>query len=464
MSRPVSILFWTILSAAVLASRLAHLHILWADEDYHLAAAIQVLHGKLPYRDFWYDKPPLNLLFYLLFDARTGLALRLADSAFVVACCGMAWRFATKLWSSREGYLAAAALAFFSIFYLAPGVIPEEPDTLMLLPHLAAVYLAFRRRPLLAGLAAGLAFQLNVKGALVLVSAGLFCAAPALPMLLAGFLIPNAVIVAWLASAHAFAPYLEQVWKWGLLDAGSPFSGFGALFGWAGFHVALLIAALCYWLRERNTPLAFKTFLWSIVSLAGTSLGLRFAPRYFVQLLPALTIPAARGFLQSPRALQPLLAATLLIPAVRFSHISARDTVLDRESHAAAQLVLAQSHPADTIFVWGYRPGVVAYSRLPVASVFWDSQPLTGVPANRHLSDAHPIAGPDWSAAHRRALADSHPTFLVDGLSLYNPSLDIHNYPDLSVWLAHYCPFARTGQMMIYRACDGPAPAASPKR
>ena len=96
------------------------------------------------------------------------------------------------MWSRREGYLAAAALAFFSIFYLAPGVIPEEPDTLMLAPHLAAVYLAFRKRPLLAGLAAGLAFQLSVKGTLVLVSAAfLFSEAAALPMLLLGFLHPQ---------------------------------------------------------------------------------------------------------------------------------------------------------------------------------------------------------------------------------------------------------------------------------
>ncbi len=236
MSRPVSILFWTILSAAVLASRLAHLHILWADEDYHLAAAIQVLHGKLPYRDFWYDKPPLNLLFYLLFDARTGLALRLADSAFVVACCGMAWRFATKLWSSREGYLAAAALAFFSIFYLAPGVIPEEPDTLsapsprrrlfgVSPPSLAR---RPRRRPRVsierqgrAGAGLRRTFLRSARAA-------------------------NALPASHSQRRHRrlarlrprFRDLLEQVWKWGLLDAGSPFSGFGALFGWAGFHVA----------------------------------------------------------------------------------------------------------------------------------------------------------------------------------------------------------------------------------
>src|ERR1700741_215173 len=104
------VLFWSCLAAAVVASRLCHVNLLWADEYYHLAAAIQALHGKTPYRDFWYDKTPLNLAFYLLFGARTGVPLRIADSVFVVLCSAIAFRY--------EKYTAAAALAFFLIFYL----------------------------------------------------------------------------------------------------------------------------------------------------------------------------------------------------------------------------------------------------------------------------------------------------------------------------------------------------------
>ena len=68
--------FWAGLSAALLASRLAHINILWADEDYHLAAAIQVLDGKMLYRNVWYDKPPLNALLLALFGAWPGWPLR----------------------------------------------------------------------------------------------------------------------------------------------------------------------------------------------------------------------------------------------------------------------------------------------------------------------------------------------------------------------------------------------------
>ncbi|MGH8102743.1 MAG: hypothetical protein ACREIW_15715, partial [Chthoniobacterales bacterium] len=50
---------WAMLVVALACLRLCHVHLLWSDEDYHLAAAIHILDGKVPYRDFWYDKPPL---------------------------------------------------------------------------------------------------------------------------------------------------------------------------------------------------------------------------------------------------------------------------------------------------------------------------------------------------------------------------------------------------------------------
>jgi hypothetical protein len=462
-------IFWLCLSGAVAASRLSHLNILWADEDYHLAAAIQVLAGKFPYRDFWYDKPPLNLSFYLAFEAWTGLRLRIADALFVCLCCALAYYLAAALWSRREGYLAAAALAFSSIFYLAPGIIPEEPDTLMLAPHLAAVYLAFRRRPFLAGLAAGVAFQLSVKGALVMVSASLFCEAAALPPLFLGFLIPSAAVAGWLAHAGAQTDYLEQVWKWGLLYAATPHAfGIPIVFHWLGFHVALLAAAIWYWART-DDPKRRTTLSWCIVSLGGVPTGWRFAPRYFMQLLPALAIPAARGFALAPPAARACIAAALLIPAIRFGpryvelaredlagvEHTWQDAAMDREKRAAAQSILAMAQPGDTIFVWGYRPGVIAYTRLPVAGQLWDSQPVTGVPADRHLSESEPV-DKEWASRKRQELAREKPTFLVDGLSQYNPQLDIHLYPELAAWLQQYAVAGRAGATVIYRRQPAP--------
>lgn len=111
----------------------------------------------------------------------------------------------------------------------------------------------------------------------------------------------------------------------------------------------------------------------------------------------------------------------------------------------------------DTIFIWGYRPNVVVYTRLPVASRMWESQPLTGVPADRHLRDASSV-DPEWARENRAELMRSSPSILVDGLSAYNPRLDIRNYPDLAVWFKHYCLAGSAGGASVYRLCDRAAP------
>jgi hypothetical protein len=466
-----AVLFWLCLFAAVLSARLCHARVLWADEDYHLAAAIQVLFGKVPYRDFWYDKPPLNLAFYLLFGARTGVVLRVADALFVCFCCALAYRFASRLWMRREGFLAAGALAFFLIFYLSPGIIPLEPDTFLLAPHLGAVYLAWRRRPFLSGLVAGIAFQLSPKGAFVLASAALFAPA-SLPMLVMGFLIPAAITLGWLAAAGAWTGYFEQVWRWGLLYAGTPQNGRGLanVFHWLGFHAALVLGAGWYWIKDKS-PDRVKTLGWCALSLVAAAIGWRFAPRYFIQLLPALAIPAACGYSRATRTMRALIVIALAVPLVRFGprYIElARgspltDTAMDRESREATQIIRATARPGDTIFVWGYRPDIVAYTRLPVSGLIWDSQPVTGVPADRHLSDSRPVSE-TLARANRRALIGSKPSVLVDGLSLYNPQLDIHKYADLAPWLAGYCVVGRVVGTTVYRLCgrvDNPPPVGN---
>lgn len=477
--------FWVSLTGILLASRLCHLNILWADEDYHLAAAVQMLHGKMLYRDLWYDKPPLSAMVALLFGAWSGWPLRIAGSLFAAASCAVAFRFASRLWGRREGYWAAGLLAFSLIFYLPSATIPLEPDTLMILPHLAAVCFAWRQKPLAAGLAAGLAFALNSKGLAVLVVCLIFAPGGWL-LMLAGFLIPNLLLLGWLVSAHAFPQYVESVWRWGFLYAGAPpgdspvESALLRLRNWLAFHAALAFVAEWYWLRTaKEDSIAPRTMLWAAVSLAAAAVGWRFSPHYLNQLLPPLAIAGARGIcllttetnLRVRRFATVFVAATALVAVIRFgpryfllagedlagrAH-DWRDVALDQESRQAAALVKTMARAGDTIFVWGYRPNLVVYTRLPVASRMWDSQPLTGVPADRHLRDAVSV-DPEWARRNREELMRSSPVIIVDGLSAYNPQLDIGNYPDLAAWFKRYCPAGRVGGTAVYRFCAAAAP------
>jgi hypothetical protein len=451
----------------LVATRLCHTGALWTEEGLPLAAAVQMEHGKALYRDIWFDKPPLTAAVYLLWGAQTGLALRIAGALWVYAGCLLAYRFARELWGRREAMTAAWALGLFLTFDFHAAVIPLAADLLMVVPHIAAVWLAWRGRPFASGLAAGVAVLFNCKGVFVLAACALF-APRSLPLLAAGFAAPHLVAAAWFAASGALHAYYEQVWKWGELYAANTFIEHPVVHGvlrtasWAGFHLALLVPAVWFWMRDRS-PESRRFALWAVLSLAAVATGARFFPRYYFQLLPVMVLVAARGFwmLGPARAVAIFL---LLVPATRFGPRYAllacdlfagrphewRDLSIDRDSQDAAALIKRISRDGDTLFVWGFRPELFAYTRLPSGSRFLESQPLTGVFADRHLTHSEP-SDVEWARQSRKELAASRPALLADGLSPYNPDLSIDRYEEFRDWLADYEVAGRTFGVVVYR-------------
>jgi hypothetical protein len=108
------------------------------------------------------------------------------------------------------------------------------------------------------------------------------------------------------------------------------------------------------------------------------------------------------------------------------------------------------SRAGDTLFVWGFRPELYPYTGLRAGTRFLDSQPLTGVPADRHLTQSEPVAT-SFTQAHREELAQSRPTFVLDGLSAFNPALAMDRYEELRPWLENYRAVGRTRTFVIYR-------------
>ena len=461
-SRPLSVaLFWALVAAALAASRLCHTGVLWAEENLPLAAAAQMARGAALYRNVWFDKPPLLPAVYLLWGVRTGWVLRVAGTLYALGLCGLAWAFARGLWSRREAYWAAGLAAFCLTFYIPSAVIPLAADLLMVAPHLAAVYLAWRGRPFWSGALAGAAFLVNPKGLFVL-AACVPWGWRGLPLLALGFGAVNAAAAGWLWWDGALADYWNQVWRWGRVYAGGTFVAEPArnavvrTLAWAGFHAALILAALWGWRRE---PHRCRWAAWAVVSAAAVAAGWRFFPRYFFQMLPVMVLLAARGFVILGRR-RWILALLLVVPLVRFgprypllaAGLSERwpDIAMDRDSRAAASLVRRMAGPGDTLFVWGFRPEMYLYTGLPAAGRFLDSQPLTGVPADRHLTQSGVLA-PALGRANRAECAKTRPVFVLDGLGPYNPSLAITQYPDLREWLGGYAEVARTRETIVYR-------------
>ncbi len=436
----------------LLAAHLRHAGVLWAEEDLPLAAARQMQRGAVLYRDVWFDKPPLVPAVYLLWGAAIGPVLRMAGAVYALIACMLAYAIAVRLWSRREGFVAAALMGFYLTFDTHSAVLPLAADLLLLVPHLAAVLFAVRREALWSGVCAGIGFLFNAKAAFVVAACGVFVGPPGLIALAMGFVLPNAIAMAWLDAAGALPAYVDQVWRWPAQYAGSPVvadpirNGVLRTANWLGFHTMLIVGAVVYWWRERQ----WKFIAWAALCYAGVVLGWRFFPRYFFLLLPALAIPAAR----MPRKVLAVAAILLAIPLIRFAprYVALdnwSDLALDEDSRAASQIALKAAHPGSTLYVWGYRPEIYVYTRLKPATKYLECQALTGVPADRHLTQSQ-IVLTDGTHEAREELVRAKPDILIDGLSPYNPALAMSNYAELKPWLGNYHEFGRTKGAVVY--------------
>ncbi len=475
--------WWAALGLTLAAARLCHLEILWPEETLPLAAALQMLDGRILYRDVWFDKPPLLPAAYLLEGARHGWGLRLAGALYVLIACRLMWRLGRRLWGEQEGRWAAALLAFYLTFWIPAAVVPLASDLLMLAPHVAAAWLALEGRGLPAGVAAGVAFQISPKGLVVPAVCLLFARGGRLRVA-AGFLLPALAVAGWLISHGAFRDYYHQVWELGTTYARDTFlsnplqEGLVRTANWAGFHLALLAGSLVFWIRKGERHRG-RIALWALVAFCGVLLGWRFFPRYYFLLLPPLAAAAARGIVvMGQRRIVAL--ALMLIPLIRFgpryvtlaADLAAgrphawRDIAMDQDSRAAARFLRDRARAGDTLFVWGYRPELYIYTQLAPATRFLESQPLTGVFADRHLFQSQ-VSDQELARTGRLELLRSRPVWLLDGLSPLNPRLAMESYPELRPWLANYVFMGRTRMTLVYRRKELTFPAtaayASPK-
>jgi hypothetical protein len=442
---------WAALAALVISTRLAHLGVLWVEEAYPLAAASELLRGKALYAQVWFDKPPLFPFFYCLFGAQTGWPLRLAGALFILFSAWVAGRTARQLAGERAEMPAAAALVFFWVFATHSAALALTPDLLLTPFHLGAVVLAAQGRPFAAGLAAGAGLLVNTKAVLVLAACLLWTRSP---WLLAGFALPHLAVAPWLA----WRDYWQQVWAWGALySAHPPFAqpwteGLRRTANWLGFHAALIPPAFVALKRER------RWLVWLTLALAGVALGLRFFPRYYWFLLaPAATVAAA-GWDALPRRWRWACALLLAVPLVRFGPRYVQqaygqpwsDLAMFESSRTAAVFVKERARPGDSLLVWGYRPDLFPLTGLPAGTRFLDSQPLTGVLADRHLTASRPSAV-EAAARNRAKIVLARPTWILDGLGPYNPPLDLRKFPDLAGWLDQYQLAMEVSGVRIYR-------------
>ena len=461
------------LVALLAAVRFCHVGVLWVEDAYPIAAARAMLAGHTLYRDIWFDKPLLFPGFYALFGAATGWPLRLAGAIFVGFAAWAAWRAASQLWASKEAAgWAALLVAFFLTFDFPAAAMALTPDLLALPLHLLAIGALAAGQPFLAGVFCGVALGFNTKALLMLLLCLLWRWWES-PRILAGFVLPVTALCGWMAFQGSLQDHWQQVWVWGArYSRDTPLAhpwleGLRRTLNWTGFHVAIVAAAACTLMREKDRR--WRLLCWIALGLSAAWMGSRFFPRYFFQLLPAVALPAARGFATASPRWRAALVALLAIPLVRFlpgsvqlaaetmqgrPHAS-RDLALFEDSRRAASLLANAPAGERTALVWGYRPELYPLTGLEPGTRFLDSQPLDGVIADRHLTQSRQTF-PDLSRRNRESVLSSKPpAWILDGLGPINANLSVFNTSTgLAAWRPLYVEMGRTATVAVYRLSE----------
>lgn len=430
---------WLALFCFVLLWRLCHSGVLWIEEAYPMAGAIQILNGRMPYADFWFDKPPLTAFFYALWGAVSGVPLRIVGALYVTLCAWLA--------SRMGGRWAAWLLAVYLSLGIPSAVMAIAPDLLLVAPHLAAVWMAQRGHAWRAGLLSGVALLVHTKGVLVLAAALLWCTNWRVA---AGF---AALLPIHLALG---AKYWEQVWEWGRLYSGNTFvkrpwlEGLKRTGNWIGFHATAVLAA--FW---KGPDWAWRWWAWVGLGMLGVVMGARFFPRYYFFLLVPFAVMGGKVVGELSPRWRAAALALLLIPTARFGPRNIKlamgdeswdDLALFRDSKAVVEFLATKQGPNDTLFVWGYRPDVDALSRIKGGTPYLEAQPIDCVFADRHLTPAVPMKGAGCEE-RARGLGRYEPTWIVDGLGPLNPRLRIEAYFPLKGYELAY----RTNTAVVYR-------------
>ena len=464
------------------------------DEGFYAAVAQQLLHGGIPYRDAFDNKPPLVFAWYALSFLMFGQqvwAPRLLVSLMLAATTLLVYLQGRLLFGRQAGLLAA--LAFALSIGLAVFETNANTEYFMLLPLVGSVYcftLAERnfdtRLYLLSGFLMGFAILTKETSVftlplLMLVAAnrmrlesgwswatlqGLFkpigslvlgCGAAGvltiLPFLLTGtFDDMFDALVVYTLDYVGVVSWSDRL----IATAGIPLF----LFWLAGPWIVLSAVAIFRLARSRDSGHSLLLIGWVIATLLGIAVAGRFYDHYYVALLPvlALLVPlglrAMREASPFPRRAIAVVVALSVIPTlVASAHIYAQTSadarhtakyddyelsLWETESDELGAWLAARTSPDDYIYNFGFQSEIYFYAdrRSPTRYLFH-----------------HPfLAGDKYVAEALDELNANPPLYIVDSAS-YEPVSTLNYYNvDISRWInAYYDYIGRVYYADVYK-------------
>jgi 4-amino-4-deoxy-L-arabinose transferase-like glycosyltransferase len=443
-----------LLVAAVVAVRLQTLFIevYNRDEACHVAHALVMLRGGVPYVDFVEKKPPLIYCFYWLAVAVFGPDLRpihLLTIGWVLATCLVLEALVRRSLPPPHAACAALGYALFTTCYQECDALATNCEILMNLPAalssyalLAAPGERWRRGGwmLAAGLLLGTAFLFKHQAGIGLVVAAFWLLGARRPRrqraldlgaLGLGFALLPLLVVA----IYARLGFLRELYEWNVTTNLSYITAthsprallvIAAEMTISFVGANLWLFALAAWLAVRwpesarsgeARVLVGYHAAWLAATVLPVAMGGRFYGHYYIQMYPPLCVLAgvAAGELLErrrslPAGVRRLFVAALVGPAAAFQ-IAALLRHHEQDFEGAWRLhrrvaaaVDAASAPGDRVFAWGQYPYPYYFARRDPATryilceyvlPFWET----------YLAGRDHFEAADIQAHHRRNYA-----------------------------------------------------------
>jgi 4-amino-4-deoxy-L-arabinose transferase-like glycosyltransferase len=463
------------------------------------------LNGGVPYVDFVEKKPILIYLFYAASFIIGGLWNMKAVHimfALIAAATGIFVMLAAQ--RIEDGKTGLAALALFAVYqagYDLNDFLSANTEVLLNL-FAAAAFLSAS----IALTGKNTRFFLFISGILIGLSAlskqvavsilpailiallwrrhrqgNIMAGAADCILVLIGFIIPSAAATFFLKLYGALDDFIYWVWTANFTYAKSDLP-FKILVYHAAERVliymavsfplwVLALARIVQNFKNRHFPVFdLLLILWFAFSFILMSVGFKFFPHYFIQLLPPLAVLAALGWnswwrmlVQNRRALNTAaIILALVIPAVFFFILHIKEAEgLDKKysvEKAIGSAIAENSGPDDRIFVWGYNSDIYYYARRLPAARFMYCSYLTG--SIEGFEDFNRFNEPDpfiWNMLFED-LNKNRPAWIVDmsrsGIRNYSPYL-ISAYPRLYSFItANYEPVREISGAFLLKRRD----------
>jgi 4-amino-4-deoxy-L-arabinose transferase-like glycosyltransferase len=293
------------------------------DESYYSAGAAELVAGGTFFRDVVDHKPPGIYLIYALIYRLAGVfnltAVHVALVLVAALTAYLVGLVAQEFFGARAGKWAGMLYAVSSVVGPANDFQAANSELFMNLPLVAAFWLAartwVRRRAthvecFVMGLLVGIAVLIRPQAALVLLPMAVVVfrrkvGFKDVALAAAGAILPLLAMTIWLWRADALADAVTSLAYSRYYTNSLPFevklanATLKTLF-FLAIDVGLVIPVVALIVRGRRGDFVWQRGVgcllvsWLLASFVGVTMGGRFYPHYFIQLLPPLAIMAAR--------------------------------------------------------------------------------------------------------------------------------------------------------------------------